>query len=370
MNATPLVLYHADMDGFAAACVVARDLGGRGEYRAVQYGDPAPVEDAAGRDVYVVDFSWPLEDMRRLLVAAADLWWIDHHKTSAEDAETLAREIAPRSTILHDPSCSGATLTWYMLRGIAPPPSILPYVQDRDLWQWRLPDSREVSAALALYWPRDAVPVPADGISGYEEFLAQDPADLVPVGRALVRAQVARVAALAERAETVEIDGRRGLAVNATGDISELGHYLCETMGAEVGVVYFREGARGWVHSLRSVGDVDVSVIAKARGGGGHKNAAGFTASEPPIVPAPAPPCAGCAVREAGEPFARIAPRYDRMPEFCAVMQSAAADLDKTITVTVGDLRRLAAALAQPAPAERPDPPIIMGGVWARKTEP
>jgi nanoRNase/pAp phosphatase (c-di-AMP/oligoRNAs hydrolase) len=31
-----------------------------------------------------------------------------------------------------------------------------------------------------------------------------------------------------------------------------------------------------WSISLRSVGDFDVSEIAKARGGGGHKNAAGF----------------------------------------------------------------------------------------------
>ena len=29
--------------------------------------------------------------------------------------------------------------------------------------------------------------------------------------------------------------------------------------------------------SLRSVGDTDVSVVAKNFGGGGHKNAAGFT---------------------------------------------------------------------------------------------
>jgi nanoRNase/pAp phosphatase (c-di-AMP/oligoRNAs hydrolase) len=31
------------------------------------------------------------------------------------------------------------------------------------------------------------------------------------------------------------------------------------------------------IFSLRSVGDFDVSAIAKIYGGGGHKNAAGFT---------------------------------------------------------------------------------------------
>lgn len=283
----PLVLYHADMDGYASACVVAAYLHGLCECRAVQYGDACPVEDARGRAVYVVDFAWPLPDMERLHAVAASLTWVDHHATSAAGARELERRI-PRhaggasgehAVIVHDYTRCGAVLTWQTLYGPAVAvPMVLSYVQDRDLWQWRLPDSREVSAALALLWPRETRPPE----TAWSAFLEQNVGELVPTGAALLAAQRGRVERFAARAEPVDIDGRPALAVNATGDISEIGEYLCER-GAEVAIVYFREGPRGWVWSLRSRGEVDVSLIAKARGGGGHKNAAGFTAPRPPV---------------------------------------------------------------------------------------
>lgn len=275
----PLVLYHADMDGFAAACVVARCLAGRGEYRRVQYGDPMPL-DVAGRPLFVLDFSWPLATMRQLAMEAQSLAWLDHHLTSEQDAAILRDEQYPHVAVHHDQSACGAALC---LRWYAPLDSdawpIIRYIQDRDLWQWRLPDSREINLALGLFWPLES----NDPAECYERFLAQDPSALVPVGAALAASQRARVERLAKRAEPVTIDGRRALAVNATGDMSEIGHYLVETSGAEIGIVYFREGPGRWVHSLRSVGDLDVSAIAKARGGGGHRNAAGFQADSPCI---------------------------------------------------------------------------------------
>ena len=39
---------------------------------------------------------------------------------------------------------------------------------------------------------------------------------------------------------------------------------------------YFKTNSGKYKYSLRSKGDFDVSIIAKAFGGGGHKNAAGF----------------------------------------------------------------------------------------------
>lgn len=61
-----------------------------------------------------------------------------------------------------------------------------------------------------------------------------------------------------------------------TGDeLPDLGNMLAE--GEDFAAV-FHEGADGWRHwSLRSKpGGADVSEIARAYGGGGHKHAAGF----------------------------------------------------------------------------------------------
>ena len=45
---------------------------------------------------------------------------------------------------------SGAVLAWEWAH-TQPVPWLLQYVQDKDLWHWQLPHSREISAALASY---------------------------------------------------------------------------------------------------------------------------------------------------------------------------------------------------------------------------
>ena len=79
----------------------------------------------------------------------------------------------------------------------------------------------------------------------------------------------------------ISIDGYRtypvGLACNAPLFLtSDLGHELANKSGT-FGLVWSMAGD-GQIHcSLRSNGDYDVSAIAKALGGGGHRNAAGFS---------------------------------------------------------------------------------------------
>ena len=45
---------------------------------------------------------------------------------------------------------SGAVLAWEWIHGKSVP-WLMQYIQDKDLWQWRLPNSREINAALSSY---------------------------------------------------------------------------------------------------------------------------------------------------------------------------------------------------------------------------
>jgi DHHA1 domain len=82
----------------------------------------------------------------------------------------------------------------------------------------------------------------------------------------------------------VSLNNIQGLAANATPDLaSDLGHKLAVESGS-FGLVYSYNGAKGeWMFNLRSNGDFDVTEIATYFGGGGHKNAAGFTQSVLPF---------------------------------------------------------------------------------------
>ena len=76
----------------------------------------------------------------RLAARAGSTRVLDHHATAAEDLAGL-----PFVTI--DLDRSGAVLAWEHFHPGRPVPLLLRYVQDRDLWRWALPRSREVNAA-------------------------------------------------------------------------------------------------------------------------------------------------------------------------------------------------------------------------------
>jgi oligoribonuclease NrnB/cAMP/cGMP phosphodiesterase (DHH superfamily) len=139
--------YHRDADGFAAACIVRHYFEGIQapcDFQAVQYGEPLPLEDMQGKNIIFVDFSPKPEEIRAILQSCDDLKILDHHKTAS-----YIQELVPGSVF--DVSKSGAVLAWEEFFPNQPVPEFILYIQDRDLWQWKLPHSREVSAAVASY---------------------------------------------------------------------------------------------------------------------------------------------------------------------------------------------------------------------------
>lgn len=94
-------------------------------------------------------------------------------------------------------------------------------------------------------------------------------------GFAILRYQNQVVDSQCANATEIELNGHKVLCVNATVLISEIAGKLAE--GRPFGASYFidGDGVKRW--SLRSRdGGIDVSEIAKRRGGGGHRNASGF----------------------------------------------------------------------------------------------
>ena len=262
------VIDHANCwDGFCAAWLLGKEFPGSA-FHAAHYGTEPP--DVAGRDVYVVDFSYERPAMVALAAAARSLTVLDHHKTAEEDLAGLAGEcdrlhgVVPNVVFKSDRS--GGRLAWEYLYGGKESPWLVDYTEDRDLWRWALPHSREVNAALRSY--------PLD-FGVWDELSGRDPLSLAPEGAAILRAEAQVVAAHVRNAREVELAGHRVLCVNATTLFSEVAGELAE--GRPFGACYFDrgDGVRQW--SLRSRdGGVDVSEVARAMGGGGHRNAAGF----------------------------------------------------------------------------------------------
>lgn len=248
------VLYHADCaDGFGAAWAVWKKYPDA-RYIPVKHGQPPPGE-LDGAHVVMVDFSYRREVIEQLAQSAASLLILDHHVTAQA-------ALAGLPYAYFDVKKSGAVLAWEWAHA-EPVPWLLQYVQDKDLWQWRLPDSREMNAALASY-PFDFQ---------VWEGLTRDV--LKVEGRAILRREHSLIDKIIEESVLVEFEGETVPAVYSPVMTSQIGERLCQ--GFPFCLIWHeRDGLRYF--SLRSKpGTADVSALASRYGGGGHVNAAGFS---------------------------------------------------------------------------------------------
>jgi uncharacterized protein len=152
-------------------------------------------------------------------------------------------------------------------------PWAINYVEDRDLWRWALPDSRTVNAFLG------AVPFKFEA---WDELLKMPLADALKAGQAVQMKLRQYCEEVGKNLRRVSFNERESVPlVNAPQcDISELLEHLMDVTGETFVMGWWQRADGLFQYSLRSRGDLDVSAIAKARGGGGHKNAAGFQLTE------------------------------------------------------------------------------------------
>ena len=259
------VLYHDHCpDGFGAAWAFHRTLGCQecGQpttYLPQSYGDPMPWMEPGSR-LFILDFSYPRETILELQRTHESAILLDHHKTAAEELQGV-----PHCHI--DQSHSGAYLAWQYANPAEKPPGLILYVQDRDLWEWKLPNSREVSEAIASY---------PNTFAAWDSF---DVGALAQEGTGILRYMRTQVDKLVSMASRQTVGGRPDIpVVNTSLMVSE----ACEALlnkypDAPFTAAYSQTGGQTrWSLRSRNTEDTDVSQIAKEFRGGGHKNAAGF----------------------------------------------------------------------------------------------
>ena len=254
------VIYHADCtDGFGAAYAAWKQLGNRAEYHACKHGTPPP--DVKGKIVAILDFSFNNATTKQMIEDAEALIVIDHHKSAMVELHDI-------SNTHFDMTKSGAMLAWEFFHPGKEPPKFIGYIQDRDLWKWELPYSKEFAAAF------DMVPFEFEEFEKFEDDSVFD--DAVKRGSYILAYSKTVVKKVCEKAQPRKIDGKSILVVNASHWMSEIGSRLSPDCDFAV-IWYWDHEKKETKVSLRAFHEtVDVSEIAKRFGGGGHKKAAGF----------------------------------------------------------------------------------------------
>jgi oligoribonuclease NrnB/cAMP/cGMP phosphodiesterase (DHH superfamily) len=268
----PLVIYHGNcQDGFTAAWAVWKVHPDWGFY-AAKHGDPPP--DLTGIDtVYMVDFSYKRPVILEMATPEKTIIILDHHKTAEADLVDLPSNVS----VTFDMERSGAHIAWDHFHPHEPLPSIIRTVEDRDLWRFKYPTTKAISAALFaeeynfITWTLWDQKIQLEGAQW-----------AVESGEAILRKAAKDTNELLQNKFKSSIGGHDIWVCNLPYTFSsDAGNILASEPGAPFGATFYLDGEYA-VFSLRSTEEgLDVSEIAKQYGGGGHKHAAGFKVPYP-----------------------------------------------------------------------------------------
>ena len=271
----PLVIYHGDCaDGYTAAWAFWRHFKDNVDYVKGVYQGRVP--DVLDRDVYLVDFSYKYDVMQTILKFAKSVTLLDHHKSALEDLWPLAIKGLVMDSCTTEKS--GAMIAWEYMQHTTNKkeavPRMVSYVQDRDLWKFELPGSKEVSMFL---------------FSHEYDFVVWD--KLMKATKREIDGFI-KLGAILEKKHIKDINEM----IRVAKRFVDIGEYkqvpilnVPYTMASDAGMIMsvdapfsatYYDNRDNRCFSLRSnklnPSAIDVSVIAALYGGGGHVSASGF----------------------------------------------------------------------------------------------
>lgn len=268
----PLILYHGHHcpDGFAAALAAWLFYAGKAEFLGLDHGDIKSVDDLpalAGRAVYVLDFSFAPDIMRAIEQRATKLVVLDHHKSAAEKLTGFAC----RCGVVHfDMHKSGSRLAWEFFLPGQPVPDLVRFVEDRDIWVWRYPESGGFLAAL------DMEPFE---FARWRDITLFDAAQLliyIGRGKAMEEKFNQLAAGIAEGAQALNFNGVSGLMVNAPAVFHSLVGDLLSRQSGTFALMWNIDKTGVVKCGLRSQRSFNCIPLASSMHGGGHAQACGF----------------------------------------------------------------------------------------------
>lgn len=260
-----VVIYHGNCpDGFGGAWSAWKKFGARAAYLPAKdrLALPCPLKN---KEIYLIDYTYEPNIIKKLVKDNIRVTAIDHHVSQEASIKLTDR-------YSYDIKHSGAVLAWKYLHPSKKVPMFLRCVEDRDIWKWNVPHSKELLMLI------DLAPLDFKVWSRLAKDL-EDPrsrATYVKKGTLLLLYYRSMWEKLLPYAELVKFDGKKIFALNCPHYFADdLGHILAAKTNSFS--LLWRE-AYGTIRvSLRSTGKADVAKIAKKYGGGGHKRASGFT---------------------------------------------------------------------------------------------
>ena len=273
--------YHNDMDGHCAGAIVKKAMynqenDGTGfKYIQIDYKDEFPFHVInKNEEIIIVDFSLQKEgDFDKLLEITKRVVWIDHHKTAIEKHKHLSH----LKGIRREGKPSGCELTWRYFFPELPIPHVVLLLGDYDTWTFDYGEAtHKLQTGVKLY---DTKPE-SDMWNKWLEPSYFPDEELARGETALLYRTNFYKSMVESFSFWTTFEGYKAIACNAGMVSSQLFDSIKEDY--DIMMPFIFDGKK-WTISLYTKKDIDVSMLAKKYGGGGHKQAAGFQCESLPF---------------------------------------------------------------------------------------
>jgi oligoribonuclease NrnB/cAMP/cGMP phosphodiesterase (DHH superfamily) len=251
----------------------------------INYGDSFPWEKIEDDEtVWMVDFSLqPFEQMHKLS-KMCELVWIDHHKSAIEQFNKENNYFRDYSLDSNNAACE---LVWNYINSPLPMPKSVYLLGRFDIWKHHeVPNSLEFQYGMKMQneGPEDECwKILLDETHFlHTAFIG----DIIQQGKLIYNYEQMKNREFVKHfAFTSFFEGYRVIAVNQGMTNSLLFDSIYDDNLHDIMMPFcFRDGK--WTVSLYTKkNNIDVSILAKKHGGGGHKGAAGFQCETLPIGP-------------------------------------------------------------------------------------
>lgn len=234
-------------------------------------------------DLYVVDYSFPVNHFKHHGNLFKSVTILDHHDTAinAYLKEFIGEKEGSRIRIISEPNIniifateeSGAKLAYSYLFPEDPIPEIIELVSDRDLWKFKLKNTKAFHSGIKL--------LNIENFFNLNLTVKYSLSRILDIGGVFENELTSRISKIKKSGVTPISISIHGCVYNSAiiNSYLDIGSDLCDSIiseGYSIVIAYYVGKNNDVSYSVRSVPNLDSSIISKKYGGGGHLQASGF----------------------------------------------------------------------------------------------
>jgi oligoribonuclease NrnB/cAMP/cGMP phosphodiesterase (DHH superfamily) len=284
-----VIIYHNPcMDGYASAYIAKHFIGKELKFIPKSLDrKPIDIEDIKDKNVLMIDIV--CENVEEINSHANSLIILDHHKTNQDKLKDI-------NYAYFDMHKSGVGLAWeyfYINEDKYKMPLFLKCIQDRDLWTWIIPESRFFCDYLyeEVNFSDQKFKILKELMNEWDDKKEDNPIfnNYYNIGKILNKMKMKNIENIVKyKSKLIELNIKENMykvyIYNTPTDASDLGNYVMENLDCDFVIIWcYNHASELYTYSVRSIDKkTDVGYISKIYGGGGHRNAAGFSSDKHP----------------------------------------------------------------------------------------